>query len=439
MAATESNSKSKRPQTTVRLDPARKKAFEEAVERLNKKENTKKSMNDVMEDLVQRYLDNDPALTENSGARRAKLDIVVKILKESVCAQLSRHSEWARDAIVNADLGLPGETEFDERSGHFSSEKLFLGLKMAEFLMRRITHLLADGSSSVYLLLDSGTTIFWVFKALAEALKDQKDILVSKRLHLVTNNLPGIQTFVSHCGHQEIDHGDTKAPVSDFVDCRVLAGMALPLYAAVTGEETNEDLRKICSSARKATPRVTFLGLTTGNWVRLDQPQTQTKGYVPFLLARGQGHPEFKRTLLAVSDEIYVVAPIGKLIRQATDKLNKALGYRKSSSSAKGKAYQDVAIPHEKIANTKLVSTIRMDPHSILLQHSALIQALLKHRQLDYDPFATRDVREIPHLLFTFDTPSVETKPTQIEIEFPHVHTRREDFMYEFFSVASVV
>lgn len=101
------------------------------------------------------------------------------------------------------------------------------------------------------------------------------------------------------------------------IKCHLLPGVPLPIYSTVTGLETNEALERL---RKKAGDNAFFIGLVTGNWIRLRRSDPPC----PVPLARGLGHRKFKQVLINQSDEVYVVTPLGKiLVKVPPDEVNK--------------------------------------------------------------------------------------------------------------------
>jgi hypothetical protein len=154
--------------------------------------------------------------------------------------------------------------------------------------------------------------MYWFLRYLPMTLKKAIDANPSgmdvwKRLRIVTNNLSGIEVFMTECALHTLKSGTL---VSDIVSCYVLPGKILPVYEAVTGPDSNAALRKYREDAdREFGDDHAVLGLLTGNWLRLTEEQFSSDGKripsVPVPLARGAGHTEFKQTLIQTCHEVY--------------------------------------------------------------------------------------------------------------------------------------
>jgi hypothetical protein len=145
--------------------------------------------------------------------------------------------------------------------------------------------------------------------------------------------------------------------------------------------------------------------------------------------------------LLQLVDEIFAIAPLGKiLIGTKTDVLNKMLGFSSDTSDLLKKAYEPVDAPSSKRQLVKIVSTTR-EGTSVLRDHSALLKrALGDHATIPMPDEITEGeasvpIKEVKHLLFPFDKFSDRGADMQREIELPHELTRTPEFMARVFSI----
>src|SRR5215471_12673424 len=130
--------------------------------------NLRKDMSEVVEQMMRTWIDRH---STDLGQERVQLDQAAEILARAVCTQLAQNPKWATEAILDAGMGLPGSDVFDQRTGHFSLEKQECGHQLARWLVHRIAHFLSQGRK-VFLVCDSGTTVFWFLKALGEAINE---------------------------------------------------------------------------------------------------------------------------------------------------------------------------------------------------------------------------------------------------------------------------
>lgn len=357
-------------------------------------------------------------------------------LAKHIATSLRDHPDWAHHALEAAKLLPYTHTIFRERSQHFREEKQELAKQFVPYLLKRCEKLAEDGRH-VFLLIDAGTTLYAFFEVIGEETVKRfhrgDDWL--KRFHLVTNNLPGIEQLIK-TGRRV--SGDRYSGLA-IEDCHLLPGIPMPIFAAVAGEETNEaiDNLKKRHQANQGVKQVTFIVLLVGNWVRIRKEAPRC----PVAMARGRDHLGVKRALVRAADEIFIVAPLGKIIvNHSRDQLNSALGYVAGARDPESEPYEDVEID-EKAQLVKLVSTKRAAEH-LLQRHSNSVEDALtlgsKATLPSDQEFANAAIEDIPHLLFEFG--ELPPKPFgEFMVEFPHDHTRRNrQFLDMFFVDPSV-
>jgi hypothetical protein len=173
-----------------------------------------------------------------------------------------------------------------------------------------------------------------------------------------------------------------------------------------------------------------------------------------------------KEAIVRAADEVYVVAPLGKIVGPTdntensvtNDSLNRDLGFS-TENLGERKAYEDLTISGAVAARTKLVTTNRPDSASILHSASGRRQRDLSATFGDVDEgkkgtqasrprviegeilldgskiqeLATCERDCLPHFMYPFHIPG--SFYVQRNIEFPHPHTRTVAFMQKYFSV----
>lgn len=343
-------------------------------------------------------------------------------LSKNISEALAKDTRWASEAMERAKLGTHGQTVFGERVGHFLDEKKYLAEHFTPMLLSRCEKL-TEKYGSVYLLIDSGTTLYPFFATLgAEVVRRREggeDWI--EKLEIVTNNLPGVEAL--------IDSG-RRNPRNRFspleVRCQLLPGEPLPVYAAVTGDNTRDAVGWL----KRTNPKSYFVALMTGNWIRI-----RPKGVrCPIPLARGKGHLDFKQVVIESANETFVVAPLGKIwVRAELSHINASLGLQGNHRDLDKQRYDEVTIDEDdKARHVKLVSTSRGSDRVLsALYHQLEIALQLEQNDDTYD-FATAD--EPNHVLLGgFDeklSPNDWSK--ELETEFPHRseqrHVREHDF-----------
>lgn len=367
---------------------------------------------------------------KNSKSQRDQNENVKK-LAEGIASELRENTTWAAEALDRAQIKPIRQSVFSERMGHFYAEKGAIAEYFTPMLIDRC-QLLAENDTQVFLLIDSGTTLYPIFERLAKDLASRKANGEEwiRNLRIVSNNLPGIETLMNE---GRINPYDRYSPLA--VECHLLPGEPLPIYSAVTGEETNEALQNL---EKKMGDQARFIALTTGNWVRLRRSHPNC----PVPLARGKGHFAFKQILINISHEVYVVAPLGKtFIDVSPEDVNNALGFHPRSKGQK-QPYDEVQIGNEKAAVTRMVSTFRPQGFMLATHGTKLCTLLDVPQDEEYEILREKfrnekEIHQIPHILFKFNR--LPDDPwMQFKTEFPHKHTQHEKFIQRFFSVQSI-
>lgn len=214
--------------------------------------------------------------------------------------------------------------------------------------------------------------------------------------------------------------------LSRLFPCRLLPGSILPEYGAIAGAEAEAYLEKIRASA---DGKSRFIGLTVGNWVNV-------RGLCPIPLVRGKSHSSFKQTVLATSDEVFVISPLCKIIWDV-DAFNRDLGATDRGLNIDDNRYKALNVSGVTPEKLRLVSTFRHDKKSVVILHSDHLLRQLKHgeRQVEYDSCASSDLKDLPHFFYPFDEYSRFDRKQQIESEFPHERTRADSFLSRHFQV----
>lgn len=163
---------------------------------------------------------------------------------------------------------------------------------------------------------------------------------------IITNNLPGVDSLMKHGRIQPNNRYSELA-----ILCKLLPGVPLPVYSAVTGEETREAIKNY---RKKYQKNCYFLGLTTGNWIRV----RRSKPPCPVPLARGKGHLDFKQAMINACNEIYEISPLGKLfVGPGPEDLNEILKYDVRFQHPDWQPYEEVTIDNDKAKMVSLVTT----------------------------------------------------------------------------------
>jgi len=345
-------------------------------------------------------------------------------LAKSITEQLATDTRWASEALERAKLGSHSKTLFGERVGHFYDEKEQLAEQFLPRLLQRC-HALVESGKRVFLLIDSGTTLYPFFRELGQAAVRYRENNESwiDEVEVVTNNLPGVESLMDF-GRR--NPNNRYSPLA--IKCQLLPGAPLPVYSAVTGDIAVNALHRLKEQPRQKES--VFIGLVTGNWIRLRIEELAC----PVPLARGEGHLEFKEALIDCSTEVYVVAPLGKIfVKVSLAELNQALGYKDANIDPDKKPYKELTIDIEKAKHVKLISTSR-ELGRVLYPLSLKLQVELHYDDADYRKFMIAEAPSPQHVLFPFNQ-LPENWYEEITTEFPHRPTRRPEIREAYFFV----
>jgi hypothetical protein len=372
-----------------------------------------------------------------------------KIIAAELALQLRQNTDWAADALSRARLHSGGHSLFTDRSNHYHEEKLVLADRFVPMLLARCKSLVEQGFR-VIILVDAGSTLVPVLERIARdvvfcRLRSEAWVGPST-FSLYTNSLAGSLVLM--------EHGRLIAsnPYSDMAfDAHVLPGTPLATFAAVVGSATEKALHEIGlarDDAQQKDQKLRVIGLTTGNWVRIRQtsppcPIPLARGVLP--LEPGIGHCSFKQQLVMKSDEVYVLAPLGKIFSGVgNDEINRVMGYTKGNPDKARESYDEIKVEGENTSKIKLVTTIR-PPDGYLLSRSserllAIFGSALHHVGAPLKVILPSgesiagysNISEVPHIAFllakTYVHPILE-----LEAEFPHGHTRDTEILKTLF------
>jgi len=261
--------------------------------------------------------------------------------------------------------------------------------------------------------------MFWILDELGPMI-DELGPSEFDGLAVVTNNVAGMSKHMAYCR----DHSEVLAAVPAIL----LPGVIEPGYSAVTGNLTERTLETIKAdpfgtvfskkTSKSDSPH--FVGLSTGSWVTIGSD------HFPAPLAHGVGQKGFKQKLMTVSDETFVVAPLGKiLVEKTAAELNGPLGY--------GHQYEQISPPAHPRA-VHLVTTSR-PRHRVLTMHSANLASLLGDQLQHISKITDMPPQcdQICHFQLEFDLDTERSE--EVKREFPHRGTRNDDFVADFFDV----
>jgi len=398
------------------------------------------SITDAGEHAIRAWLDHqeDPSARGVSVDTDKELaDSLLENLVSAVTEHLRSTPSWAEAAIRAASLADPAVSVYIQRVHHFHSEKLALSRGFVPWLVRRVLHHIVEGHD-VRLIIDSGTTLKAVLDDLGPALAEMLTLhnVEFNRVQIITNNFPGAESYEAFAS-RAIAGGHA---LREIIPCQLVPGRALREYAAVVGEMAEKYLRAFCGTATADRPTIR-IGLVVGNWILLEDSQT-----APRPLARGEGHKSFKDVIFDVSDELYLITPLCKIIVPSAKKsidenvadFNTDLFGPGTVPGEKG-LYEPVALPTDPAvaAKLKVVTTSRESTTSIARAHSLVVGTTLKAMPKDdYMADVGKLIDQLPHFIFAHDAHSQQSFVDQLRAELPHKDTRALAFRRKYFQIA---
>ena len=362
-----------------------------------------------------------------------KPDAYKKLFVASVLKHLGENDQWASETLQDLDVYREGAQIFDDRFNHFSAEKELLAQRFIPWLLERILHKIEKEGFNVHLVVDSGTTLYFAFRALQRRLIElaRRNPYISK-LSILTNNIAGVNSYSAISTHEPFCPSglNRKVGLADYVNCYVLSGRLLRNYAALTGPETVEALAHAKQVAKEAADeegrKCLFISLLTGQWVRI----SEHAGFHPIPLARGSGQKIVKQAMIEKCEEVFLLSPLGKLFHLPELEIKEGLGSQEDVPVDQ-RFYEDVNLPildGEALINKehsiKLVTTFRPSEANVLHMHSVATQKLYRSRvvnEKELNNFVTADICKVPPLFYSYDTLAKRPSPEQLKIEFPHV------------------
>lgn len=376
----------------------------------------RKIQNAELERVIERqkYIDR---TTEGIGT-------ISQSLADNIAKNLTEDTKWASSALEKANLRGRGQSLFIERMAHFREEKEHLASKFTPLILERCKHLI-ESDCKVFLIIDSGTTLYPFFDTIgkhAVRVHELGQKWLKDELIIVTNNLAGLDLLIESA---RINPNHRYSPLA--VNSYILPGMPVPVYSAITGDETTKAIERLKEQYNDKNPY--FISLITGNWVRIRRSDPNC----PVPLARGEGHLKFKEYLIKNSHESYVITPLGKLfVDISKEELNDALKF--NNEDIDRNEYDEADVTDEEAKNVKLVSTTRKNG-KVLSNQSTRVCTILKAKSdfVDKAEFIKENnVKKLTHILFNFDY-NQSNLEFEIVKEFPHAHTRNTEFMKKFF------
>ncbi len=317
--------------------------------------------------------------------------------------ELELKKEFQQDGLpVNvlekAKLMIHMESLFVSRMSHFKYECEFISPRFVPILLSRCKRLIEE-EKEVVLIIDSGITLLSVFQNLGQELVkcDTNEEKWIKKLNLVSNNLAGIESFMRYGSTNPSNR--YSLPV---INCTVLPGNYSWEYSNLMGNQTKDVLEGL---KNKHNDNTVFVSLTTGFWIRIRRREPRC----PIPIVRGLDHLTVTQKLIDISNEIYVLAPLGKtIVNHGSGSINKVLKLEKRQMEPDKNPYEELTIDSDKAATVKYVSTVRQKTRTRARVLSFLSNAVSMALDVanppgNLDSFINDPIKKVPHILFPFD------------------------------------
>lgn len=351
-------------------------------------------------------------------------------------------------------IGL-SDSVFEAREEHYKQEKEILAVHVFAILEERIRYLKSKGKN-VQIILDSGTTIAPILEIMGRKASNDKEAWPNK-VEVITNNIRGLQHLLKYrknYSKSQSEEQDDRYLQTPF-ECSVLPGKVLSAYQAIVGNHTFRALAALARGSEGVLGKVKepfyTMTVTTGNYVLVED---YTRKLMP--IARADLHPHFKAGLYCISDEVYVVAPLGKILRNEKqdqnslssllNNFNDDLGYSDNEEIESLKKYKLVnpellkghftskMVKNQSLESwnkkTILVTTNREKGRALLAPHVENIKRyfLPYNSEINFQ----EKIKEIPHLSITDFNEIPPWYTNQIEVEIPHENLREHISKYFF-------
>jgi|GEM_PF-6405391 len=199
----------------------------------------------------------------------------------------------------------PGGSLFNLRLGHYTAEKDILCKKFLSELLKDDNIICND---KIILLIDSGSTVFPIFKLLCDYYWAGYKIDALKKIEIFTNNIPGFNTLLLF-GREGSD------VTADMIyKCNVIPGTIEGKYSAILGEESISHLDFILKEIRdkEKDKKKVFVSVITGNYISIQDG----------VLWRGDYHGAMKDAYIKHSDYVFIISPLGKIFNKSVNEIN---------------------------------------------------------------------------------------------------------------------
>lgn len=215
-------------------------------------------------------------------------------------------SSFKEKASDNEDNGLY-LTLFDYRKDHYKEEKDLLCENILHHLL--VNNKGIQEFDKVYLMIDSGSTVFPIFKKLCEHYRSEKYSNLLKKIEIITNNIPGQNELMKH-GRKGDDY---KADMC--FQCHTIPGIVEGKYNATLGLNSVAYIGNFVTTVRNKKKNSLFISVITGNYIST----------VEGILTRGTWHGMVKNALIHNADIVFIISPLGKIFDEYSQKINEMI------------------------------------------------------------------------------------------------------------------
>lgn len=310
---------------------------------------------------------------------------------------------------------------YGTRIDHFRSEKELLASKVVSWIHDTY---ISNTCLKICLLIDSGSTTYHIFKEISSRLNHNKEEREtwSKRVCIVTNNLPGSQYLLINCKKDPLkERSETAIP------CFLLPGRTLSEYVAVASYETvswvsNDNKTQTNTKSRMqdalerewkcSNDEYKIISLISANYISYHaEDKNYKEGFWP--VARGKGHFEVKEAFVSESDEVILISPLMKFSFAKVDLLNKANNFEYLQTSAEAEEYPSKVMYKEiPIDNYRCIwfTTTRNEKYIFSKFSKELVSKLQKLYPIDHVHTFDYDLGKYVNLQLN----------AEIDVEIPH-------------------
>jgi len=349
---------------------------------------------------------------------------------KAIADHLTGNIEWLESALRRTEFLPFANSRFSERTSHYSDEKERIADVFSEILIDNVSDIQKDGKTECILLIDSGTSTLPFFKKISSQVTDRASRSGITNINIITSNFAGAVRIMR-----------SDDQVDPPVQCIIVAGSLSGDYAAIIGKEAIDSLRTLVNQRKiqteKEGKKCHIIALVSGNWVRL----RHTKPRIALPMVRGKDHLELKQVYMELADQVYVIAPLGKIFvsNEKDDKksINDILMAGANKKITQRPPYDEVDTGDKDArvlaSKIKLVTSARCAPKYIMHAHSVAVGMTCGLNQMTAitsgDKIDLTDSR-ITGIFIRYDYDG--DREVQIKLEFPHAYTHSKQMMDRF-------